>query len=120
MKIKLDENLPKRLVAMLRTLGHDADTVQAEGLTGRTDEVVLAAARKGHRLLITQDVGVGDVRKLARGQELGVILIRLRDPGRDRLVDRVGEVFQRHDIEQWESCIVVVTERKIRVRKLSS
>ena len=103
---------------MLQTLGHDADTVQAEGLAGRPDEAVLGAAKKNHQLLISQDVGLGDVRKLVPRQELGVILLRLRDPGRNRLVDRVREIFQRHDIELWRSCIVVVTERKIRVRKL--
>jgi hypothetical protein len=32
MKIKIDENLPARLVAMLSDLGHDVDTVVAEGL----------------------------------------------------------------------------------------
>jgi len=37
MKIKLDENLPSRLVAALGQLGHDADTVAQERLTGRPD-----------------------------------------------------------------------------------
>ena len=105
---------------MLQTLGHDADTVQAEGLVGRPDEVLLAVAQKNHRLLISQDVGLGDVRTLDPRQELGVILIRLRDPGRNRLVDRIREVFQRHHIDQWKNSVVVVTERKIRIRKLAS
>lgn len=105
---------------MLQNLRHDADTVQTEGLVGRPDADVLAAAQKSHRLLITQDVGLGDARSLDPRQELGVILVRLRDPGRDRLVDRIREVFQRHNVEQWTKCIVVVTERKIRIRKLDS
>ena len=33
MKLKLDENLPLRLKAILRDLGHDAHTVQQENLT---------------------------------------------------------------------------------------
>jgi hypothetical protein len=32
-KIKLDEDLPDRLVPVLTTLGHDIDTVRAEQLT---------------------------------------------------------------------------------------
>jgi predicted nuclease of predicted toxin-antitoxin system len=31
-KVKLDENLPARLVRLLAELGHDADTVPQEGL----------------------------------------------------------------------------------------
>ncbi len=37
MKIKLDENLPQRLIAALTDLGHDVDTAVHEGLTGRDD-----------------------------------------------------------------------------------
>jgi hypothetical protein len=34
MKIKLDENLPERIVAGLTALGHDTDSVPGEGLGG--------------------------------------------------------------------------------------
>ena len=37
MNIKLDENLPERLVAELSALGHDVDTVRTERLAGRDD-----------------------------------------------------------------------------------
>jgi hypothetical protein len=39
-KIKLDENLPGRLVPELAALGRDVDTVRAEHLTGRPDNEV--------------------------------------------------------------------------------
>ena len=37
MRIKLDENLPAELVDDLAAMGHDADTVASEGLTGFAD-----------------------------------------------------------------------------------
>lgn len=40
MKIKLDENIPLRLVASLAALGHDVETVPQEGLAGRPDTEV--------------------------------------------------------------------------------
>ena len=42
MRIKLDENLSLRLKAGLAELGHDADTVRDEELTGRPDGDVWA------------------------------------------------------------------------------
>lgn len=57
MKIKLDENLPGRLVPALAALGHDVDTVRAEHLTGRPDNEILQAAPSVDRFLITQDLG---------------------------------------------------------------
>lgn len=56
MKIKLDENLPARLADLLKSWGHDADTVADEGLKGRPDPDIWAAARKENRFLITQDL----------------------------------------------------------------
>jgi predicted nuclease of predicted toxin-antitoxin system len=44
MRIKLDENLSLRLKAGLAELGHDADTVRDEELTGKPDGDVWAAA----------------------------------------------------------------------------
>ena len=40
MNIKLDENLPDRLVSALIELGHDVDTVYVERLNGRVDDDV--------------------------------------------------------------------------------
>jgi len=44
MRIKLDENLPVRLVPVLTELGHDVDTVPSERIAGKDDAVVWQAA----------------------------------------------------------------------------
>jgi hypothetical protein len=43
-RVKLDENLPRDVAGVLAEFGHDVDTVQEEGLAGRDDVTVLAAA----------------------------------------------------------------------------
>jgi hypothetical protein len=60
-KIKLDENLPERLVAVLAALGHDIDTVRAERLNGQADPNVWSATQATKRFLITQDLDCSDV-----------------------------------------------------------
>ena len=40
MNIKLDENLPARLVPLLAKLGHQVNTVSDEGFTGKPDHEV--------------------------------------------------------------------------------
>ena len=56
MRIKLDENLPAGLVALLTALGHEVDTVPAEGIGGEDDDVVWRAAQADGRFLVTQDL----------------------------------------------------------------
>lgn len=53
MRIKLDENLPVRLSAILANLDHDVHTVAEENLSGRSDRDVWEAAQRDARFLIT-------------------------------------------------------------------
>jgi predicted nuclease of predicted toxin-antitoxin system len=116
-KIKLDENLPDRLVVVLTALGHNIDTVRTEQLTGRADPDVWGAAQAAQRFLITQDLDFSDVRRYTPGTHAGLLLVRLTRPGRKALFERVSTVFQTEKVEEWTGCLVVATEQKIRVRR---
>jgi len=115
-KIKLDENLPVRLARALEKLGHDTDTIPEEGLMGRSDLQIWEAAQEAERFLITQDLDFSDTRRFSPGTHYGILLVRLRDPGRNELLKRVQGLFQTEAVEHWKRCFVVLTDRKLRVR----
>lgn len=117
MKVKLDENLPRSLVSSLTLLGHDVDTAPDEHLYGKDDSIVWQAAQVAGRFLITQDLDFSDIRKFAPGTHHGLLLIRLHAPGRISLSNRVEEVFRTENVSTWRRCFVVVTDRKVRVRR---
>ncbi len=117
MKIKLDENLPARLTTSLFQLGHDVDTVHSEGFAGSRDEIVWEAAQKNQRFFITQDLDFSDFRKFVPGTNSGILLVRLRQPGRQALTKKIEFLFETEDVEQWNGCIVVATDYKIRIRR---
>jgi predicted nuclease of predicted toxin-antitoxin system len=117
MKIKLDENLPRQLAVVLRQLSHDVETVIDEGLAGHLDADVWRAAQREFRFLITQDMDFSDSRKFAPGTHCGLLLVRLRSPSRNALIQRVVTLFQTQEVSEWERCFVVATERKLRVLK---
>ena len=115
MKIKLDENLPVRLSAMLQRLAHDVETVTAENLSGRSDLEVWNATQREGRFLVTQDLDFSDIRRFAPGTHCGLLLVRLGSPDRRNLMRRVREIFEFEDVRSWAACFVVATERKVRV-----
>jgi predicted nuclease of predicted toxin-antitoxin system len=116
-RIKLDENLPDNLVPLLSELGHDTDTVIAERLAGSDDPTVWQAAQEAGRFLVTQDLDFSDARKYAPGTHHGLMLVRLPNPGRLALFERVSTVFRTEDVETWTGCIVTATPHKVRVRR---
>jgi len=117
MKVKLDENLPARLVAAFASLGHDADTVGREGMKGRPDLRVWEAAQHAGRLLITQDLDFSDIRRFAPGTHHGILLLRLRAPGRKALFERIMYLFEQEGAAGWSRCFAVATDWKVRVRR---
>jgi predicted nuclease of predicted toxin-antitoxin system len=117
MRFKVDENLPAALADLLREFEHEAETSPDEGLTGQEDETIWAAATASERFLITQDLDFSDARRFAPGTHPGLLLIRLHHPSRTAIIQRMREVLQTQYVESWTSCLVVVTEHKIRVRR---
>lgn len=117
MKFKLDENLPLQIAIELRARAQDVQTVGEEGLTGSADADVWQAAQLEGRVLITQDLDFSDTRKFHPGTHHGIVLIRLQSPSRKNLIVRTAELFDMENVSAWASCFVVVTERKIRVKK---
>jgi predicted nuclease of predicted toxin-antitoxin system len=115
MRIKLDENLPARLAGILSAQKHDVHTVPGENLSGRPDTDIWQVACKEGRLLITQDMDFSDVRRFAPGTHAGLLLLRLREPGAQALIAAVTSVVD--DMPEWQSCFVVVTENKVRVKR---
>jgi len=82
MKFKVDEHLPAEVVADLRGLGHEADTVADQGMTGAADPALLAAAKSEGRVLLTMDKGMGDIRAYPPDQYAGIVIFRPRSMGR--------------------------------------
>lgn len=117
MKIKLDENLPAQLIEGLAKLGHDVDSVPQEALAGQPDAKVWDASQQAQRFLLTQDLDFSDVRRFAPGTHKGILLVRLSNPSRRRLIDRILEIFSTEAVEAWTGCFVVVTDLKIRIQR---
>jgi len=119
MRIKLDENFPVHLAAILTNLRRDVHTIAEENLSGKSDREVWEAAQQDTRFLITQDLDFSDVRRSAPGTHCSILLVRLHSPDRENLIRRVSEVFRREEVDDWTGCFVVATERKVRVIRAS-
>jgi len=117
MKIKLDENMPVRLADSLRDLGHEVDTVAEEGMKGLPDAHIWDAVSKEPRFLVSQDLDFSDIRRY-HDSDAGALIVRLNDPGRENLYNRVMQLFRTEHVQDWDNCLVIVTEKKVRIRPI--
>jgi predicted nuclease of predicted toxin-antitoxin system len=116
-KIKLDENMLQALVHLLCSAGHDVSTVAEEDLSGEEDPLILEWATEEDRLLITFDVGFGDVRAYPMGSHAGVVVVfRLSDQRWAVLKSPVERLRASGLIDRLHQGLAVVDENRIRTR----
>ena len=91
--------------------------MRLEGIAGQSDPNIWKAAQDNGRFLVTQDLDFSDVRRFAPGTHHGLMLVRLRVPGRLALANRIGEVFRDEEAAAWAQCFVLLTDHKLRVHR---
>lgn len=117
MKVKLDENLPKSLAALLTTAGHDTDTVVHEGLAGADDDAVFAAAQRASRLFFTLDRGFGDIRRYRPGTHSGIVVLRPPEQSPAVVLAAVRRLMTEHDLAELVEATTIVEADRLRIRR---
>ena len=117
MKIKLDENLSRRLKPILHGFSHQVSTAADEGLLGKGDTFVASVCKKEGKMLLTLDLEFGDLRKYPPGTHPGIILFRLKSNSLLSVSQFVEKFIEGTDLKNFVGCNVVVDETKVRVRR---
>jgi predicted nuclease of predicted toxin-antitoxin system len=74
-KFKLDENIGRRGLELLRASGHDVMTVRDQNLNGVADEVLFGICAAEGRALITLDRDFGQVPRFPPEASAGIVIL---------------------------------------------
>lgn len=98
MKILLDENLPRKLVAALRTEGHEAESVHTLRLQGLENGKLYEFACDSFDLCFTGDAGFAKVvRQSPQPARLKLLRVTLLQKPQDEFVVDFISVFRASD-----------------------
>lgn len=73
----VDENIPLSATAALREPGHRARHVGDVGLRGAPDEIIFARAQEEGWIIITRDLGFGNLLNYPLGTHAGIVVLRV-------------------------------------------
>lgn len=107
MKILVDENIPATTLSELREQGHDVLDIRGTSDQGMADQQLWEKAVQEQRLLITTDKGFAEHR-----EELhyGLLIIRLKQPSRVKIHQRVLQALRHYAANQWPGLVVVMRD----------
>lgn len=96
--------------------GHEADTVQAEGLVGAEDAMVVQASHASGRILMTLDKGIASPLQYPVHEHAGVVLFRPNASGRRTVLSfgrsRLSSLLDMELVGR----LTVVGHKRIRIR----
>ena len=117
MKIKVDEDLPGQVVALLREKGYLTDSVVDQAMSGWKDDELWRRIQTESRFLITADKGFADIRVYPPATHAGVMLLRPDLDGIRPTVELIEKVLQSYDLNALAGTTTVITPRGVRVPK---
>lgn len=118
MKFLGDMGIAGSTVRWLKAQGHDAKHLRDEGLQRLPDDEIFAKAETEERIVLTFDLGFGDI-AVAAGKALpSVIIFRLQDQRPANVNRRLEVVLREATAELQDGAVISVDEYRYRVRRL--
>ena len=117
MHIKVDEDLPRAVTALLVQAGYtETMSVADQRMGGWTDAALWEAVQREGRFLVTADKGFADMRSHPPGEHAGVLLLRPDADGVQPLIDLLQRVLAAGGISTLQGAVSVATPRGVRTR----
>ncbi|MBI4482395.1 MAG: DUF5615 family PIN-like protein [Acidobacteria bacterium] len=116
MKFKIDENLPMEFAVLLHAAQYDAVTTMTQGLKGEGDPVVIDVCRREERILVTLDLGFGDIQAYPPQDLPGLIVLRVHRQDKHHLIEVFRRAIPLMGQEPLEHRLWIIEETRVRVR----
>ena len=115
MKFLFDQSADFRLIAHLRSLGHDVSAVSRDYPPGLADGDVLAIALSEQRILVVADRDFGELIFHQSFAHAGVLFFRLPGAQPQTKIEHLDQALQEHADDLAAGKFLVVSPGNIRV-----
>jgi len=113
-----DMGIAGSTVGWLKAQGYDAKHLRDEGLQRLPDDEIFAKAGREKRIVLTFDLGFGDIAAAAGKALPSVIIFRLQDQRPANVNRRLEIVLREAATELKDGAIISVDEYRYRIRRL--
>jgi len=115
-KFKLDENIGRRGLDLIRASGHDVMTVRDQGLQGVADEELFEVCTAEGRALITLDRDFGQVLRFPPQRSAGIIVLEIGPRATlQGILDRLRDLLEVVETRAVVGALLIVEPGRVRI-----
>ncbi|MCL4477031.1 MAG: DUF5615 family PIN-like protein [Nitrospirae bacterium] len=114
----IDEDMPRSTATVLRSKGYDVLDVRDCGLRGKSDEEVFEFAQKEKAILLTGDLGFGNILHFPVGSYAGIVIAHFpNEMSTLELNNQIIKAFDTFAETDFNGNLITLEPGKIRIRK---
>ena len=118
LKFVIDEDVPRSTTRILKSNGYEVLDVRDCGLRGKSDEEVFKFAQKEKAVLLTGDLGFGNILHFPVGSHAGIVIIHFpNELPTSELNNQILKAFGILEEVDFKGNLIIVEAKKIRIRR---
>lgn len=118
LKFVLDEDMPRSTGEMLKEIGHQVYDVRDVGLRGSSDNVIFDFAQKNKAVLLTGDLGFGNILHFPLGAHYGIIISHFpNEVANHEMNSHLKRQIQALTINDLKGNLLIIEPGKIRIKR---
>jgi predicted nuclease of predicted toxin-antitoxin system len=117
-KFLIDEDIPRTTAKVLRDRGYEVVDVRDCGLRGEVDAEVFKFAQKENAVLLTGDLGFGNLLRFPVGKHSGVVIAHFpNEISTSELNNQIIKAFDTLTEKDFDRTLIILEPGKIRTRR---
>jgi predicted nuclease of predicted toxin-antitoxin system len=117
-KFLVDEDIPRSTTKVLQAKGYQVLDVRDCGLRGENDEHIFSFAQKEKAVLLTGDLGFGNLLSFPVGRHAGIVIVHFpNEISIPELNNQIIKAFDTLTEKDFDRNLIVLEPGKIRIRR---
>ena len=117
-KFLIDEDMPRSTAGALKGRGYEVKDIRDYGLRGADDEKVYQFAQSNQAVLITGDMGFGNILHFPIGRHFGIVIVHFPNEMTTHEINRqLVDRFREFTEDDFKGNLIIIEPGKVRIRK---
>jgi predicted nuclease of predicted toxin-antitoxin system len=118
LKIVVDEDMPRSTTQLFQSMGFETLDVRDVGLKGRSDDEIFAFAQREQAVIVTGDLGFGNILRYPLGSHAGIIVVHYpNEVSNSEINNKIREACSSLSEDEIKGSLLILEPGKIRRKR---